>query len=158
MERLRKVFVRIESGAVVLVFTLTFTVVFLQFFTRYVLNNSLGWTEEIARALLICLCFVGAVVNARENSEIALEFVRSKLKTGWAKRLETRYVQPVTALMYFWLAGLMGYYTLKSRQYLASIPLSKNYIIGIACVSLFLMGFHKVAHIVVSLRTEPVER
>ena len=34
--------------------------VFYQFFTRYVLGDSAAWTEEIARYLLIVVCFVGA--------------------------------------------------------------------------------------------------
>jgi TRAP-type C4-dicarboxylate transport system permease small subunit len=42
------------------VFWLLAFVVFYQFFARYVLSDSAAWTEEIARYLLIVVCFVGA--------------------------------------------------------------------------------------------------
>ncbi len=49
-------------------------VVFLQFFTRYVLNDSLGWTEEIARVLLIAASLMGSVLAVRKDSHIMVEF------------------------------------------------------------------------------------
>ena len=49
-------------------------VVFLQFFTRYVLNSSLGWTEEIARILLIATSLLGSALAVRKNSHITVEF------------------------------------------------------------------------------------
>jgi TRAP-type C4-dicarboxylate transport system permease small subunit len=48
--------------------------VFLQFFTRYALNDSAGWTEEIARYLLICTVFIGAAVSVRKNNHIHVDF------------------------------------------------------------------------------------
>ena len=48
--------------------------VFTQFFTRYVLNNSAAWTEEIARYLLIAVVFVGATVGVTKNNHIQVDF------------------------------------------------------------------------------------
>ena len=48
--------------------------VFTQFFTRYVLNDSAAWTEEIARYLLIAVVFVGAAVGVAKNNHIQVDF------------------------------------------------------------------------------------
>ena len=53
---------RWDDGVVLILFWVLAFVVFLQFFTRYVLNDSIAWTEEIARFLLIGVTFIGAGV------------------------------------------------------------------------------------------------
>ena len=59
--------------------------VFLQFFTRYVLNNSFAWTEEIARYGLMMLAFVGGAVVTRKRGQIAVELVSNLMKPGTAR-------------------------------------------------------------------------
>ena len=49
-------------------------IVFYQFFTRYVLNNSASWTEEIARYFLIGMVFVGAAIGVGKNNHIHVDF------------------------------------------------------------------------------------
>ena len=68
---------RVTPGdyALLAIFAGLFGVVFLQFFTRYVLNNPVTWTEEAARYLLIILAFAGAVRCQAVGSHIALEFM-----------------------------------------------------------------------------------
>ena len=39
--------------------------VFVQFFTRYVLNNCFAWTEEIATNCLVVVVFIGSVMCVR---------------------------------------------------------------------------------------------
>src|SRR3954452_22998564 len=50
-------------------------IVFLQFFTRYIMNDSLSWTEEIARYGLMSLTFIGGAVVTRKKAHIAVELV-----------------------------------------------------------------------------------
>ncbi len=50
-----------EDWITLALFWLMVVCVFLQFFTRYALNNSLAWTEEIAVNALIVVVFLGAV-------------------------------------------------------------------------------------------------
>jgi TRAP-type C4-dicarboxylate transport system permease small subunit len=46
-----------------------------QFFTRYFMNDSASWTEEIARYLLICTVFIGIAAAVRESRHIHVDFV-----------------------------------------------------------------------------------
>ena len=48
--------------------------VFYQFFTRYVMNDSAAWTEEIARYFLIATVFTGAAIGVAKNNHIQVDF------------------------------------------------------------------------------------
>jgi TRAP-type transport system small permease protein len=50
------------------------TVVY-QFLTRYALNDSAAWTEEIARYLLICTVFVGVAVGVWRRDQIQVDLL-----------------------------------------------------------------------------------
>lgn len=66
---------RWEDWITVVFFWVLGFVVFYQFFTRYALDNSAAWTEEIARYLLIIVTFVGGAMATRKNTHIHLEFL-----------------------------------------------------------------------------------
>ena len=63
-----------EAWAALVFFWALAATVFYQFFTRYVLNNSAAWTEEIARYLLIGVVFVGASIGVAKNNHIQVDF------------------------------------------------------------------------------------
>jgi len=67
--------------AFVIFWSLAF-IVFLQFFTRYILNDSLAWTEEIARYGLMWVVFIGGAMVTRRNTHIAVELMSNIMRPG----------------------------------------------------------------------------
>jgi TRAP-type C4-dicarboxylate transport system permease small subunit len=63
--------------------------VFYQFFTRYVLNNSAAWTEEIARYLLMSTVFVGIAAAVRRTRHIHVDFLYRLLPARAGRALST---------------------------------------------------------------------
>lgn len=64
-------------------------VVFVQFITRYVLNDSASWTEEIARYLLIGTVFVGATIGVAKNNHIQVDLLYRYLPPKPSRVLST---------------------------------------------------------------------
>jgi TRAP-type C4-dicarboxylate transport system permease small subunit len=80
---------RFEDWAAFTIFWVLALVIFYQFFTRYALNDSASWTEEIARYLLIATAFIGAAVNVRKNNHIQVDFFYRLLPRWFTRPLST---------------------------------------------------------------------
>ncbi len=63
-----------EGWIALAIFWLLGLTVFYQFVTRYVMNDSAAWTEEIARYLLIGVVFIGVAVGVAKNNQIQVDF------------------------------------------------------------------------------------
>jgi TRAP-type C4-dicarboxylate transport system permease small subunit len=80
---------RFEDWLALAIFWLLAIVIFYQFFTRYALNDSASWTEEIARYLLIATVFIGGTINVRKNSHIQVDFLYRLLPRPVTRVLST---------------------------------------------------------------------
>src|SRR5215831_982469 len=63
--------------------------IFYQFFTRYALNDSAAWTEEIARYLLICVVFIAMAASVRTNRHIHVDFFYKLLPAPVCRAMST---------------------------------------------------------------------
>jgi len=70
-------------------FWLLAAVIFYQFFTRYALNSSASWTEEIARYLLICVVFIALAWAVRDNRHIHVDIFYRMLPAPVCRVLAT---------------------------------------------------------------------
>lgn len=55
------------------------TIIFAQVIARYVLSDSLSWSEEVGRFLFIWMTFLGAALALRNGNHVALDVVVVRL-------------------------------------------------------------------------------
>ena len=63
-----------EDWVSFVLFWLLAAIVFYQVFTRYVMEDPAGWTEEIARYFLVAVVFIGAAMSVRKNNHIQVDY------------------------------------------------------------------------------------
>ena len=105
--------------------------VFYQFFTRYVLNNSASWTEEIARYLLIGTVFVGATIGVAKNNHIQVDFFYRFMPRAMSRAMGL--LVDVMRIVFFGLAVVMSWQMMqKLGSYkMTVIDLPMNIVYGV---------------------------
>lgn len=138
----------VEKAAAMTLLVVLALVVFLQFFTRYVLNDSLGWTEEIARYLLIATSFLGAALAVRSGTQLRIELFEKWFGRRAADLLERIVILPLSIAAFAWLT-FWGY-ELASRTGRAMIMVDLPLTVLYWPVVLFfaLMVLHSTVHMV----------
>ncbi len=130
---------RWEDGIVLVLFWVLAGVVFLQFFTRYVLNDSVAWTEEIARFLLIGVTFIGSIMATRKQSHIAVEFVyRWVPRPG--RRIAQAAIDALTTTFFAALALFSAQIAGRTQQMMVSIDVPKSSVYWVVCVAFTCMA------------------
>jgi TRAP-type C4-dicarboxylate transport system permease small subunit len=138
---------------VMLIFWTLFVIVAAQFYTRYVLNDSLGWTEEIARYFLIAVTFIGGATAMRKGGHIAVE----ALLIYTPRSVRHWILVTVDALVALFCGGMTWYaYQLGHRApgYMVSIDIPKAYLYWVVAVGLAGMTIHAWLRFVRRLRRE----
>lgn len=130
-----------SDGFVLILFWVLAGAVFLQFFTRYILNDSLAWTEEIARYLLIGVTFFGSILATRKQSHIAVEFFFRWVPRG-GRRVAQFLIDAITTSFFVVLAVLTAQIAGRTRQLMVSIELPKSIIYWIVVVAFVFMALY----------------
>jgi len=142
----------LEGWAALGIFWLLGLTVFYQFFTRYVLNNSASWTEEIARYLLIATVFVGAGIGVVKNNHIQVDLLYRWLPRGVSRVLST----VVDGLRIAFFAA-MAFITVQmmskmTAQMMTIIDVPMNLLYGVCLFGLVMMLLRSIRVAVVHWR------
>jgi TRAP-type C4-dicarboxylate transport system permease small subunit len=114
--------------------------VFLQFFSRYVLNNSYAWTEELAVYCLIGVVFIGAAMCVRRMRHIQVNLVYSHLSASAGRALSTA-VDLAALAFYGYAAWLVAHYALAvNNEPMTTIDWNKSYVYWLAFAGFALMA------------------
>ena len=137
----------VEDWVTLAVFWFMALCVFLQFFTRYVLNNSLAWTEEIATNCLIVVVFLGSVWCVRRSRHIQVDVLYHYLPDGAARVLSTL-VDLIRILFFAYACWLLWRYVAivaQERMVTVNLPRSVVFYSVFAAFVLMLLRAIQVA-------------
>ena len=126
--------------------------VFYQFFTRYVLNDSAAWTEEVARYLLIGVVFIGACIGMAKNNHIQVDFFYRFMHPRIARATAILVdVLRVVFLASFTVLTLMLMVRL-SHTRMTMIDLPMNLVYGVGAIGFAAMTWRAIQVLRVHLR------
>lgn len=133
-----------EDWVALAIFWVMALAVFLQFFTRYVLNDSYAWTEEIATYCLIGVVFIGASMCVRLSRHIQVDLVYRYLPHAVARVLST--VIDLIRIVFFGYAVRLVwiYIQIIGDEQMTTINFPKNYIYYAVLLGFVLMFVRSV--------------
>lgn len=135
---------KLEGWVSLVIFWALGATVFYQFFTRYVLNDSASWTEEIARYLLIGTVFVGAAIGVAKNNHIQVDLLYRYLPRRAGRALSTA-VDAVRIVFFVAMVVItVQMMVLMSGQQMTIIDVPINVLYGVCLFGLVMMTWRSL--------------
>ena len=134
-----------EGWAALAIFWMLGLTVFYQFVTRYVLNDSAAWTEEVARYMLIGVVFVGATIGVAKNTQIQVDFFYRHMPEQVGRWL-SRVVDVLRIAFFIAAVVLTGQMMLKlgSNTRMTVVDAPMNLVYGIVLLGFAAMTFRSI--------------
>lgn len=116
------------------------TLVFIQFFTRYVMNDSFAWTEELAVYCLIPVVFIGSAACVRRSRHIQVNILYRYLPS-WPARVLSTLVDIARTVFFGYVAILVARFALLvDNEPMTTIDWNKSHVYWLAFAGFALMA------------------
>ena len=102
---MRRFFLKFEENLAACLMGVLLLVLFLQVFTRYVLDDPLSWTEEAARYIYVYIVFLGASAAISDRTHVGIDYFAKALpvRAQWALSVAVNLlVLCALALLAYW--------------------------------------------------------
>lgn len=141
-----------EDWLTLAAFWLMVGAVIAQFVTRYVLNDSLAWTEEIAVYALVVVVFMGSVMCVRRSRHIHVDFIYRYLPRRAARALSTL-IDLVRVAFFGYGAWLVWKYaSLIPDEMMTTVNLPKSWVFNAVLLAFALMTLRAAQVAIVNWR------
>ena len=136
--------------AAIVLFAAIFIDVLLQIFFRYILNDPLVWTEELARYLFVWLCFTGWLIASRHGDHITIVILSDRYPPMMGKimALITQCGYITLAAILIWQGGFLFRRNLSVETVTLFFPFALVYmVVPIAGILITIIALEEIAQI-----------
>jgi len=94
---------KLEEWILILSFMFLVVLVFAQVFFRYVISQSLGWSEELSRYILIWIVWISACYIMRSGKHIRIEMIKNRFSES-----NQKWIDALVLLLWSVFAAFLG--------------------------------------------------
>jgi len=147
-----RAFERTIDAAAIATFAGIFLCVIAQVVFRYVFNDPLTWSEELARYLFIWCAFLGWVIASRRRSHLAMTFVVDRLPAPAQTAIGV--VIQLATLLFAWLLGSRGMQLVRNNWDVenVAVPFNLGVVYLIEPIAAVAIATYAVVELVAALR------
>ena len=153
---IKKFWDHFEEIILVVSYVVMLVILTVQVFTRYVLNYSFTWAEELARYVFIWQIWLGASYGVKKNRNIRIDVFTHKLspKVGKVYEIIISLISMVFCAFLLYKGIQVVQMILKLKQLSGAMRLPMQYVYASVPVCCTLMLIHFVEHIVKTIKGE----
>lgn len=158
LDKAGKIAMAVIKALVVALFMIMVVVVFSQVFTRYLTNNSLVWSEEVARFSMIWMVFLASIITFNTNDHIIVDALITFLKNK--PRAVLLIISKIMVLIYstFIVIGATQFLPIVAIQKSAVLEVTMSFVYSVIPISMACIGVLCIRDIFVLVNENFVDR
>jgi TRAP-type C4-dicarboxylate transport system permease small subunit len=108
---------KVSDWSLIILFAVILILMTVSIFYRYVLNNSLSWSDEAVRFAFVWFTFLGSALVFRDNAHIRVDYFLEKMPPVWRFRVEkVCYFLTVLFYIFIFVSGMFWVFQTQGTQ------------------------------------------